>query len=129
LNDFTKEGYLFGIRQNFFYTEEFNGRLKNDAEFKRHFIAVARIGQNLHSVKEGRMTGCIGDSLLTNYEVRKNSDFKEITMVHLPFFRPEPVYFGVSRKTGPDKIEKLKRSYEILNKKGEFKKIIRKWEK
>lgn len=129
LDDFTKEGYLFGIRQNFFYSDEFNERLKTDESFKRHFISVARINLNLNSVKEGRMTGCIGDRTLTGYQVRTDNELKDITMVRLPFFHVDPVYFGVSMKISPEKLEKLKTAYAALDKSGEFKRIIRKWER
>ncbi len=128
LDDFTKEGYLFGVHQNYFYTAEFNGRLKKDPEFKRHFIAVSRIDTNLKSVKAGGLTGCIGDSVLGGYRVRTDSFYKDITMISLPFFKADPVYFGVSRLTNPATLEKLKKAYADLDKKGEFKKIIMKWE-
>lgn len=128
LDDFTKAGYLFGIHQNYFYTAEFNDRLKTDPDFKRHFIAISRIDTNLISVKAGRLTGCIGDSLLTGYTVRTDSRFNGITMVRLPFFKADPVYFGVSRKINPNTLEMLKKAYDDLDKGGELKKIILKWE-
>lgn len=128
LDDFTKEGCLFGIHQNFFYSAEFNDRLKTDPNFKRHFIAVSRIDTNLKSVKAGGLTGCIGDSLLAGYMVRNESRFKGITMVRLPFFKTDPVYFGVSRKINPTTLEKLKKAYDDLDKSGELKKIIMRWE-
>lgn len=128
LDDFMKEGYLFGIHQNYFYTAEFNNRLKNDPAFKSHFIAVARIDTNLKSVMAGGLTGCIGDSILTGYRVRTDSHFKGITMIKLPFFKADPVYFGVSKKINPNILEKLKKAYVSLDKGAEFKRIIIKWE-
>jgi hypothetical protein len=45
----------------------------------------------------------------------------------LPFFKTHPVYFGVSRKIGPGKMEKLQKAYRNLNERGVIKDIIRRW--
>ena len=127
LDDLMKDGYLFGIRQHFHYSDEFNSRLASDKHFQKHFKAVAQADLNLRQVKGGRLTGCFGDSILTGYQVKTDKTFEDLTAVNVPFFQTHPVYFGVSRKISPDKLEKLQRAYLSLEKKGVFNKIIRQW--
>lgn len=127
LDDLTRYGYLFGIRQHFHYSDEFNSRLDQDGNFKRHFIAVAQADQNLKRVKNGRLTGCIGDRILTGYQVKNVKDYRDLKVLSLPFFKTHPVYFGVSRKISPEKMEKLQKAYRALEERGVIKDIIRRW--
>lgn len=127
LDDLAKTDYLFGIRQHFHYSDEFNSRLAVDETFKRRFIAVAQADQNLKRVKCGRLTGCIGDRILTGYQVRNNKAYNDICAVTLPFFKVHPVYFGVSRKISPEKLETLQKAYHTLEKRGTIKGITRRW--
>lgn len=127
LDDLTKDGYLFGIRQNFFYSDEFNKRLEKDKIFRDHFLAVAQIDINLNRVKNGRLTGCIGDSILTGYQLKNDKTYEDLRVMNVPFFQEQPVYFGVSRKINAEKFEKLQKAYHSLDEKGVFKEIIRRW--
>ena len=106
-DDLMKDGYLFGIRQNFHYSDEFNKRLVSDENFKKHFEAVSQTDLNLKKVKAGHLTGCFGDSILTGYQVQTDKAFEDLRVVSVPFFQPDPVYFGVSKKISKDKLEKL----------------------
>lgn len=127
LDDMTRDGYFFGIRQNFFYSDEFNKRLATDKKFKSHFLSVAQIDINLNRVNIGRLTGCIGDSILTGYQVKMDKTYEDIRVMNLPFFQTQPVYFGVSKKISAEKLKKLQKGYHSLDDRGVFKEIIRKW--
>jgi ABC-type amino acid transport substrate-binding protein len=128
MDDFMKGDFLFGIRQNFFYSEEFNTRLSSDESFRKHFALSPQINTNLKRVKLGHLTGCIGDSILTGYQVRMDPAYKDLRQIHTPFFKSHPVYFGASRKLSQDRLSKLEEAYQTLKKKGVFDAIIHRYD-
>ncbi|GAB6095023.1 hypothetical protein JCM14469_12750 [Desulfatiferula olefinivorans] len=127
LDDLVKDDFVFGIRQNFFYSEDFNSRLSSDASFRKHFIAVPQIDINLKRVKMGHLTGCIGDCLLTGYQIKTDPLYKDLVMVKVPFFKPHPVYFGVSRALKSEMLLRLEAAYRALADKGVFEAVIRRY--
>lgn len=127
LDDLTRPGYLWGLRENTFYSEEFNNRLRDDPAFAGSFESVAQFGVNLYRVKAGRMVGAFGDYLGMRYRVENDPELRDLLVVTVPFLPPNPVYFGVSRKLPEEERRRLRLAYEELSREGAFAAIVEKW--
>lgn len=67
LDDLAKDDLRWGIRQDVFYTEEFNARLSGDPEFRTHFESQPKIMLNLEKVRNKRIHGTIGEINVIKY--------------------------------------------------------------
>ncbi len=128
LDDLVQGGLRWGIRAKTFYSKEFNHRLETDAVFRSHFDVITKIRLNaVKAAKGDRFSGALVDRIGMNYALKTDETYKGTAIVIVPFFRPAVVYFGVSKKTAPKKLEKLRTAYNILKANGVFKAIITKW--
>ncbi len=128
LDDLVQEGYTWGIRDQTFYSEEFNHRLETDAAFRSHFDIIVKIKLNaLKAAKGNRFSGAFVDRIGMSYALKTDDTYKGLAMVIVPFFLPADVYFGVSKRIAPEKLEKLQAAYDTLNAQGAFEAIVAKW--
>lgn len=127
LDDFAKEGYVWGIGLKNFYSDEFNARLDNDAAFKAHFEEVSGDASNLKKVKFDRIIGCFKDRVTIGNVLKTSPEFSDLTVITTPFFPPAPIYIGASKKISPEKLAKLQAAYDSLNQQGKFEAIVKKW--
>ena len=126
LDDFTGKGRLFGIRQNFFYSADFNRRLETDTAFRKHFDFDAKSHVNFKKVEQGRLTGALGNYIIFAYILK---DHPKLTIIKTPFFQPSPTYFGLSKAMTENdpKMIKLKAAHRQLTLDGTFKRILKSW--
>lgn len=128
LDDLLRPGYRFGIRQNFHYSDEFTYRLKNDKHFARHFRAVGREKVNMEDVERGRLFGAFSCLCGVRSYLKKDPSLSHhLSVIRVPFFQPEPVYFGVSKRINPKKMVRLKAAFKRLEEKKVFQQIMDKW--
>ena len=123
LNDLLLGDRSFGIRENFFYSKEFNNRLERDPKFAAHFEA-ASTNVNFAKVSKGRMDGCIFNIISGAYLIKSEPEFSNMQFIKVPFFPPQPGYFGVSKKLDPTITNTLRNNYARLAAEGAFEKIV-----
>ena len=126
-DDMAQPDFLWGIRDNTFYSKEFNHRLETDPDFSEHFERIAKFAINLQRVKAGRIIGLLGDYFAASHILKTTADWSDLRVVRTPFFKPTPVYFGASAKLPPQKLGKLQAAYDALQARGAFEKIVQKW--
>jgi ABC-type amino acid transport substrate-binding protein len=127
LDDLVREGYVWGIRDKSFYSEDFNRRLESDSVFQKHFEPVPQFGVNALRVKAGRIIGAFGDLIGLKYKIRTDPQYEGLSVLVAPFFPPSPVYFGVSRQLPVEMRNNLRLAYEQLQKQNAFDPILGKW--
>ncbi|MCF6248836.1 MAG: transporter substrate-binding domain-containing protein [Desulfobacula sp.] len=127
MDDFVKKGSVFGIRQNFFYSKEFNEKLKNDDNFASRFISLATSQLTPRMISANRITGAFGDKISLSYNLLNNPEYSDFSIVVLPFFKPIPVYFGLSKNADPKKLRDLQMAYDYLKASGQLQSILEKW--
>ncbi|MCP4714306.1 MAG: amino acid ABC transporter substrate-binding protein [Deltaproteobacteria bacterium] len=128
LDDLAQKGYTWGIRDKTFYSKEFNHRLETDAAFRSHFDIIVQIKLNaLKAARGNRFSGAFVDRIGMSYALKTDDTYNGLAMVIVPFFPPADVYFGVSKRIAPEKLEKLQAAYDTLKAQGAFKAIIARW--
>ncbi|MCP4024056.1 MAG: amino acid ABC transporter substrate-binding protein [Desulfobacteraceae bacterium] len=127
LDDFTKMNHFFGIRQNFFYSREFNSRYEIDRYFSSHFISVATAELVPRMLKADRIIGALGNKTSLFHNLLSDPEYSEFIIKELSFFKPVPVYFGASKKADPQKLEKLQKAYNSLKDSGRLDAILKSW--
>ena len=129
LDDLARDSLRWGIRQDMFYTEAFNGRLKADPQFAAHFEPQAKQALNLEKIRHNRLTGLVGDATVLRYVLKQHADeYTGIVLKEVPFFTPDPVYIGVSRQLPEDTIGRLQAAYDRLERRQAFEAILKKWQ-
>lgn len=130
LDDFTKPGINFGIRNDFFYSQEFSERYEKDKNFRSHFSPVFHAANqmiNLKKVAGGRITGCFSDIYLVAKQFVSSDEFNDLVVLETPVFEKSPVYFGVTKKIDPKIYRLLQKSYKELEQDGTFERIRENW--
>jgi len=127
LDDLARPGYLWGIRDKSFYSNEFHRRMESDAEFRSHFEVISQFGVNIERVKAGRIIGGFGDMLGVKFRIQTDPSVRDSVVLEVPFFPSSPVYFGVSRKLSVDMRNKLKTAYAEHQQQKAFEAILAKW--
>lgn len=113
----------YGIQQDAFYSEEFNARLENDAEFARWFEAVTEARLNPRKTLSGRIVGFFEDGDAVAYKLTHDPEYAGLA-VHTFVLSESPVYFGVSRAgVSAEILEKLQQAYTRLEQDGTFERI------
>ena len=127
LDDMIKNDYLWGIRDKSFYSREFNARLENDTVFSAHFERITKFAINIDRVIAGRIIGLLGDCAGVHYRINTDPRCADLRVLTVPFFKPAPVYFGVSKQLSAEKRDRLQKAYDELAGRGVFKAIVKKW--
>ena len=126
LDDFAGSGLRWGIRQDTFYSAEFNARLERDPQFRAHFEIQPRTTVNLEKVRAGRIDGLLGDAIALGYLLERNGA-EPFELLEVPFFPPKPIHLGISRKLDPARAQALQSAYDRLSRSHAFEKILDKW--
>lgn len=128
LDDFMQPGQIWGIRENVFYSTEFNHRLMNDTEFKRYFDFQPIQFQNMDKLLAGRISGLLGDlNFLRSFMANNPEAGKKLVIITAPFFPPSPIYVGASKQIPAGTRDKLRQAHQTIESKGFIKKFYQKW--
>lgn len=127
LDDLTAPGMLWGIRNSVFYSRDFNTRLRQDPQFARHFESASKAHINLRKVRSNRLTGLFAYQLNYDYSIKTGTLFDGLIALQVPFFPPQPAYFGITRRMPPEKMARVQKAFDKLQAQGVFADIVRRW--
>ncbi len=126
-----EKGKRFGYQRGAFYSKDFNDRIENDTEFKKHFEIISKATLNVKKTLKGRILGFFESPLVMKYRIKNEKNYFGLT-VHQFKFKQEgsDVYFGASKKgVDPDTLSKFKSAFDKCKSEGTLDKIVDEWEK
>ncbi|RME71901.1 MAG: hypothetical protein D6776_09565 [Planctomycetota bacterium] len=126
LDDLVAVGRI-GINQEVDYGDDFRKKWNRNPAFRARFEAVTEPRLNIVKLRRGRLAGLLRDKLSVAYSIRHGGEYAGLRYVELPCFPRRPVYFGISKRIAPGKVEALRRAYTALRERGVFDEILQRW--
>lgn len=114
------------LQQNVAYDPSFDRRLKDDPDFASSFAYVLTSKDSFSIVNSDRGIGFFEEFFSLSYIIKSTMEYENL-VIHPFMLSSEPVYFGLSKKISPEKLEKFKTAYHTLEMNGTLEAIRKKW--
>ena len=121
-----EKGIKFGIQSDIFYSEKFNKRLEEDADFAMYFDYVPKANLNVMKAQKSRILGFFEEEVPMVYKIKNDPDYRGL-MIHDFYISEADVYFGVTKQLDPALHMRLEEAFRRLLKNKKLEKIQKKY--